>query len=76
MRLIAFSLMELGFYLATGKAEYLDTAIALYSPRALKLAYAIAPEEPLRSWISMRLSGVFGSRRGQGVDKVGRAARR
>jgi len=51
MRLVAFSLMELGFYLATGRAEYLDTAHALYS-RALKLAYAVAPEEPLRSWIA------------------------
>jgi cob(I)alamin adenosyltransferase len=51
MRLIAFSLMELGFYLATGKAEYLDTAYALYR-RALKLAYAAAPEEPLRSWVA------------------------
>ncbi len=51
MRLTAFSLMELGFYLATGKAEYLDTALALYR-RALKLAYATAPEEPLRSWIA------------------------
>ena len=51
MRLIAFSLMELGFYLATGRAEYLDTAHALYR-RALKLAYAIASEEPLRSWIA------------------------
>ena len=51
MRLAAFSLMELGFYLATGKAEYLDTAIALYR-RALRLAYATAPEEPLRSWIA------------------------
>jgi cob(I)alamin adenosyltransferase len=51
MRLVAFSLMELGFYLATGRAEYLDTALALYR-RALKLAYATAPEEPLRSWIA------------------------
>jgi len=51
MRLIAFSLMELGFYLATGRAEYLDTATALYR-RALKLAYATAPEEPLRSWVA------------------------
>ncbi len=51
MRLTAFSLMELGFYLATGRAEYLDTAIALYR-RALKLAYATAPEEPLRSWVT------------------------
>jgi cob(I)alamin adenosyltransferase len=51
MRLVAFSLMELGFYLATGKVEYLDTALALYR-RALKLAYVIAPEEPLRSWIA------------------------
>ncbi len=51
MRLIAFSLMELGFYLATGKAAYLDTALALYR-RALKLAYATAPEEPLRSWVA------------------------
>ncbi len=51
MRLIAFSLMELGFYLATGRAEYLDTAHALYR-RALKLAYAAAPEEPLRSWVA------------------------
>jgi cob(I)alamin adenosyltransferase len=51
MRLIAFSLMELGFYLATGRAEYLDTAHVLYR-RALKLAYATAPEEPLRSWIA------------------------
>ncbi|ABP50368.1 MAG: ATP:cob(I)alamin adenosyltransferase [Pyrobaculum sp.] len=51
MRLIAFSLMELGFYLATGRAEYLDTATALYK-RALKKAYSTAPEEPLRSWIA------------------------
>jgi len=51
MRLIAFSLMELGFYLAMGRAEYLDTAHALYR-RALKLAYATAPEEPLRSWVA------------------------
>ncbi|WP_148682482.1 ATP:cob(I)alamin adenosyltransferase [Pyrobaculum neutrophilum] len=51
MRLAAFSLMELGFYMATGRAEYLDTATALYK-RALKLAYAHAPEEPLRSWIA------------------------
>jgi cob(I)alamin adenosyltransferase len=51
MRLAAFSLMELGFYLATGRAEYLDTAHALYR-RALKLAYAAAPEEPLRSWVA------------------------
>ncbi|MGC9131303.1 MAG: ATP:cob(I)alamin adenosyltransferase [Pyrobaculum sp.] len=51
MRLVAFAVMELGFYLATGKAEYLDTATALYR-RALKLAYAAAPEEPLRSWIA------------------------
>jgi cob(I)alamin adenosyltransferase len=43
--------MELGFYLATGRAEYLDTALALYR-RALKLAYATAPEKPLRSWIA------------------------
>jgi len=49
MRLVAFSLMEIGFYLATERAEYLDTAIARYR-RALKLAHAIAPEEPLRSW--------------------------
>lgn len=51
MRLIAFSLMELGFYLATGRAEYLDTATALYR-RALKLAYATAPEESLRNWLA------------------------
>jgi len=51
MRLIAFSLMELGFYLATGRAEYLDTAHALYH-RAIKLAYATASEESLRSWIA------------------------
>jgi len=51
MRLVAFSLIELGFYLATGRAEYLDTALALCR-RALKLAYATAPEEPLRSWIA------------------------
>ena len=51
MRLAAFSLMELGFYLATGRAEYLDTATALYR-RALKLAYAAAPEKPLRSWLA------------------------
>ena len=51
MRFTAFSLTELGFYLATGRAEYLDTALALYR-RALKLAYATAPEEPLRSWIA------------------------
>jgi ATP:cob(I)alamin adenosyltransferase len=51
MRLVAFSLMELGFYLATGKAEYLDTAYALYR-RALKLTYATAPEEPLQSWVA------------------------
>ena len=50
MRLIAFSLMELGFYLATGRAEYLDAAHALYR-RALKLTYATAPGEPLRSWV-------------------------
>ena len=51
MRLVAFSLRELGFYLATGRAEYLDTAHALYR-RALKLAYATAPEEPLRTWFA------------------------
>jgi cob(I)alamin adenosyltransferase len=51
MRLTAFSLMELGFYLATGDLRYLDTAHALYR-RALKLAYVTAPEEPLRSWIA------------------------
>lgn len=51
MRLIAFSLMELGFYLATGRAEYLDTAIMLYK-RALKKAYSTAPDEPLRSWVA------------------------
>ena len=51
MRLTAFSVMELGFYLAAGRAEYLDTALALYR-RALKLAYATAPEEPLRSWVA------------------------
>jgi cob(I)alamin adenosyltransferase len=51
MRLIAFSLMELGFYLATGRAEYLDTAYTLYR-RALKLAYTTATEEPLRSWVA------------------------
>ena len=50
MRLAAFSLMELGFYLATGRAEYLDAAHALYR-RALKLTYATAPGEPLRSWV-------------------------
>ncbi|MGK0548763.1 MAG: ATP:cob(I)alamin adenosyltransferase, partial [Pyrobaculum sp.] len=42
---------ELGFYLVTGRAEYLDTATALYK-RALKKAYSTAPEEPLRSWIA------------------------
>jgi len=41
--------MRLAAYLAAGRAEYLDTALALYR-RALKLAYATAPEEPLRSW--------------------------
>jgi len=51
MRLIAFSLMELGFYLATGRAEYLDTSYTLYR-RALKLAYVAALEEPLSSWIA------------------------
>ncbi|MEZ0319013.1 MAG: ATP:cob(I)alamin adenosyltransferase [Pyrobaculum sp.] len=51
MRLLGFTLMELGFYLATGRAEYLDTAVALYK-RALKLAYATAPEEPLRTWVA------------------------
>ena len=51
MRLVAFSLMELGFYLATGKPEYLDTAYELYR-RALKLAYTIAPPEPLRAWLA------------------------
>lgn len=51
MRLVAFSLMELGFYLATGRAEYLDTATALYR-RALKLAYVAAPEKPLKSWLA------------------------
>ena len=50
MRLVAFSLMELGFYLATGRAEYLDAAHALYR-RALKLAYAISPERQPRSWV-------------------------
>lgn len=50
MRLVAFSLMELGFYLATGKAEYLDTATALYR-RALKKIYSIAPEKPITSWL-------------------------
>ncbi|MFZ8838930.1 MAG: ATP:cob(I)alamin adenosyltransferase [Pyrobaculum sp.] len=56
MRLVAFSLTELGFYLATGRAEYLDTAMALYR-RALKLAYATAPEEPLRSWVACTSQG-------------------
>ncbi|MEM0184232.1 MAG: ATP:cob(I)alamin adenosyltransferase [Thermoproteus sp.] len=51
MRLVGFSLMELGFYVATGAAEHLDTAFELYR-RALKLTYAIAPEEPLRTWIA------------------------
>lgn len=51
MRLVGFAVMELGFHLATGRAEYLDVATALYR-RALKLAYATAPEEPLRSWIA------------------------
>ncbi|MEL9991104.1 MAG: ATP:cob(I)alamin adenosyltransferase [Thermoproteus sp.] len=51
MRLVGFSAMELGFYIATGKAEHLDNAFELYR-RALKLAYASAPEEPLRSWIA------------------------
>ncbi|MEM1598587.1 MAG: ATP:cob(I)alamin adenosyltransferase [Pyrobaculum sp.] len=51
MRLLGFALMELGFYLATGRAEYLDTAVALYR-RALKLAYATSPEEPLRTWVA------------------------
>jgi cob(I)alamin adenosyltransferase len=50
MRLTAFSVMELGFYLAAGRVEYLDTALALYR-RTLKLTYATAPEEPLRSWV-------------------------
>lgn len=51
MRLIGFALMELGFHLATGDAEYLDAAVALYR-RALKTAYAHAPDEPLRTWVA------------------------
>lgn len=51
MRLVGFSLMELGFYLATSRAEHLDNALELYR-RALKLAYVIAPEEPLHTWIA------------------------
>lgn len=50
MRLVGFCLMELGFYLGTGRAEHLDTAVSLYR-RALKLVYAASPEEPLRSWL-------------------------
>ena len=34
-----------------GHREYLDAAHALYR-RALKLAYATAPGEPLRSWVA------------------------
>ncbi len=51
MRLTAFSMMELGFYLATGVAEYLDTATALYT-RALKRVYSILPPEPIKAWIA------------------------
>ncbi|MFN3805256.1 MAG: ATP:cob(I)alamin adenosyltransferase [Pyrobaculum sp.] len=51
MRLVAFSLMEVGFYMATGRAEYLDTAAALYR-RALKHTYAITPGEKLDSWLA------------------------
>jgi len=51
MRLVAFSLMELGFYLATSKPEYLDTAYELYR-RALKLVYAISLPEPPKAWLA------------------------
>ncbi|MBP1449389.1 MAG: ATP:cob(I)alamin adenosyltransferase, partial [Thermoproteus sp.] len=50
MRLAGFALMELGFYIATGRAEHLETALALYK-RALKLAYAMAGGPP-RSWVA------------------------
>ncbi len=50
MRLAGFSLMELGFYLATGRAAHLDNALELYR-RALKIAYAISPGPP-KSWIA------------------------
>lgn len=49
MRLVGFSLMELGFYVATGGTAHLDNAHALYM-RALKLAYAIASGPP-KSWV-------------------------
>jgi len=51
MRLVAFSLMELGFYLATGRAEYLDAACELHR-RAAKLAYASAPPDPPDAWLA------------------------
>lgn len=50
MRLVGFSLMELGFYIATGRAVHLDNALELYR-RALKLAYAVAAGPP-RSWVA------------------------
>lgn len=50
MRLVGFALMELGFYMTTGEAEYLDTATALYK-RALKLTYASTPDAKLDGWL-------------------------
>nr|WP_231818677.1 ATP:cob(I)alamin adenosyltransferase [Thermoproteus tenax] len=50
MRLLAFSMTELGFYVATGRALHLDNAVELYR-RALKLAYS-ASGDPPRSWIA------------------------
>lgn len=50
MRLVGFTLTELGFYMTTGRAEYLDTATALYK-RALKLMYAITSDAKLDGWL-------------------------
>ncbi|MEM1924864.1 MAG: ATP:cob(I)alamin adenosyltransferase [Pyrobaculum sp.] len=50
MRLVGISLMEIGFYLGTGRDRHLDAAVEMYR-RALKLTYAISPDTPLRSWL-------------------------
>lgn len=50
MRLVGFSLMELGFYLATGDAGHYELALEYYK-RALKLAYAVSGQPP-RSWVA------------------------
>ncbi|MFN3805412.1 MAG: ATP:cob(I)alamin adenosyltransferase [Pyrobaculum sp.] len=51
MRLIAFSLMELGFYMATGRAEYLEAATALYK-RAVKYAYVLTDGKMPSGWVA------------------------